>query len=124
MRISDWSSDVCSSDLGVADRLGAADALGDILPRHLEVDAAGVAAFGAVHGEEVLHLPQHAVEGPRRIAARRLDGLAVPRVAGPYNIAAFAPHDSDTRRPVVATLVMSTAGGRRMRAGHYTRMEG
>src|SRR3546814_13975751 len=83
MRISDWSSDVCSSDLGVADRLGAADALGDILPRHLEVDAAGVAAFGAVHGEEVLHLRQHAVEGPRLIAARRLDGIAVHRVAGP-----------------------------------------
>src|SRR3546814_7709519 len=98
MRISDWSSDVCSSDLGVAvgvvavaqrlvaDRLGAADALGDVLPGHLEVDAAGVAALGAVHSEEVLHLGQHAVEGPRLVAARRLDGVAVHRVAGPYHL--------------------------------------
>src|SRR3546814_15790471 len=61
----------------VADRLGAADALGDVLPGHLEVDAAGVAALGAVHSEEVLHLRQHAVAGPRPVAARRLEGVAV-----------------------------------------------
>src|SRR3546814_1071981 len=76
----------------VADRLGAADALGDVLPGHLEVDAAGVAALGAVHSEEVLHLGQHAVEGPRLVAARRLDGVAVHRVAGPYHLAALALH--------------------------------
>src|SRR3546814_10919292 len=101
MRISDWSSDVCSSDL-----------------------AAGVAALGAVHSEEVLHLGQHAVEGPRLVAARRLDGVAVHRVAGPYHLAALALHGADERRQVVAHLVVTHAGDEGEAARLVLRIEG
>src|SRR5919109_2105907 len=36
--------------------LGAAYALGHVLASHLEMHATGVGAFGAMHGEEALHL--------------------------------------------------------------------
>src|SRR3546814_6800083 len=72
MRISDWSSDVCSSDLVVAigeallgHRHRAAGAFGDVLPRHLGVDAARDRALGAMHREEAAYLGQDPVERPR-----------------------------------------------------------
>src|SRR3990167_1375562 len=37
----------------LGDRSGAADAFGDVLPGHLDMDAAGVAALGLVHREEL-----------------------------------------------------------------------
>src|SRR6185369_107940 len=46
----------------LGDRLGAADALGDVLAGHLEMDTTGVRAFRAMHGEEALHLREDAIE--------------------------------------------------------------
>src|SRR5687767_3034811 len=48
----------------LGDRLGAADALGHVLPRHLEMHAAGMGAFSAMDREEALHLAEDAVERP------------------------------------------------------------
>src|SRR3546814_14913991 len=93
MRISDWSSDVCSSDLEALARVEArvamrvvaigeallghrhraAGAFGDVLPRHLGVDAARDRALGAMHREEAAYLGQEPVERPRlRSEARRV----------------------------------------------------
>src|SRR3546814_17825626 len=88
MRISDWSSDVCSSDLEALARVEArvamrvvaigeallghrhraAGAFGDVLPRHLGVDAARDRALGAMHREEAAYLGQAPVERPRLVA--------------------------------------------------------
>src|SRR3546814_17175286 len=57
MRISDWSSDVCSSDLLPFDQVDAGDLLGhrmlDLQPRvHLhEPDAVGAQTFGGIGDE-------------------------------------------------------------------------
>ena len=47
---------------------GAAGAFGDVLAGHLDMDAAGMRALGAVHLEEGLHLLQDVVERPRLVA--------------------------------------------------------
>src|SRR5690349_7000 len=52
----------------------AADALGDLLAGHLEMDAAGMGALGAMHGEELLHLAQDVVEVASLLAVRRALG--------------------------------------------------
>src|SRR5712664_813106 len=46
----------------VGDGARAADAFGDVLPGHFQMDAAGVSALRRVDGEERLHLRQDAVE--------------------------------------------------------------
>src|SRR3546814_10183982 len=60
MRISDWSSDVCSSDLHVLELVGELDVLGD-----------GHAVLGDARGAE--RLLQHHVAALR--AERHLDGI-------------------------------------------------
>src|SRR4051812_9955380 len=52
----------------VGDGAGATEALGDVLPGHLQMHAAGMGAFGRVDREERLHLRQDAVERPRLVA--------------------------------------------------------
>src|SRR3546814_11256040 len=47
----------------------AAGAFGDVLPRHLGVDAARDRALGAMHREEAAYLGQDPVERPRLVAA-------------------------------------------------------
>src|SRR3546814_9852053 len=66
MRISDWSSDVCSSDL---DEGGEAFAVGDPLPRE-ELRGALDA------GERILDLVRQHGGGGARDAARTTDGAA------------------------------------------------
>src|SRR3546814_17648634 len=71
MRISDWSSDVCSSDLGDADGFGEAGiALAHLFVIH---PAATRAAREAGHGEtHALHMRTDAFDAP--IAAAREHG--------------------------------------------------
>src|SRR3569833_1176998 len=57
----------------VGDGAGAADALGDVLPGHLQVHAAGMRAFRRVDGEERLHHRQHTDEQPKQEARGRGD---------------------------------------------------
>src|SRR5690606_954921 len=72
----------------VADGARAAGAFGDVLARHLDVNAARMRSFGAVHLEEALHLLEDAVERARLVAGGG-DGVAVHRIAGPDDLAAF-----------------------------------
>src|SRR5260221_7528517 len=89
---------VAIGETGLADRLGAAHAFGDVLPRHLEMDAAGIGALFLVHGEEALDLGEDAVEDPRLVPVRRGHRVAVHRIAAPYHLAAFALDGADERR--------------------------
>jgi hypothetical protein len=59
----------------------AADAFGDVLPGHLQVNAAGMGAFRGMDTEERLHLGQDAVERPGLVAGVGRDGVAVHGVA-------------------------------------------
>src|SRR6185436_13292320 len=61
----------------VGDGAGTADAFGDVLPGHFEMDAAGMGALRRVDGEERLHLRQHAVERTRLVARGRGDCVAM-----------------------------------------------
>src|SRR3546814_9079764 len=49
MRISDWSSDVCSSDLGLCAPAPGGGTVGDLVTRVLDIAAAGLAARGEVN---------------------------------------------------------------------------
>ena len=72
---------VAIAQILVGDGARAADAFGDVLPRHFQVDAAGMGTLGGVNREERLHLGEDAVERPRLVAAVRGDGVAVHRIA-------------------------------------------
>src|SRR3954465_6705284 len=74
---------VARAELEVRDLLGAAEALGDVLAGVLDVDPARVRAEPLVDLEEPLDLIHDAVEVAGLVAARRLLGVAVHRVALP-----------------------------------------
>src|SRR3546814_20981670 len=77
----------------------AAGAFGDVLPRHLGVDAARDRALGAMHREEAAYLGQDPVERPRLVAVGRLDAVAVHRVAAPPHRMPLAPPPADEPWP-------------------------
>src|SRR5690348_11585828 len=57
------------------------DALGYVLARHFDMDPAGMGSFGAMDGEEGLHLGENALERARLVAAGAFDEIPVHRVA-------------------------------------------
>src|SRR3546814_4226642 len=70
MRISDWSSDVCSSDLGLVRRLAAGPGLPTAESRHAE----GVSLFGSQnqrHGVLAVRGVQHILGGLRAAGRSR-----------------------------------------------------
>src|SRR3546814_2840153 len=62
MRISDWSSDVCSSDLG-AERPNTTIALAQILQRVLKIEVAGIGCGGEAEGFARAHAVGEGNEG-------------------------------------------------------------
>src|SRR6202140_681036 len=65
----------------IGDGASAADAFGDVLAGHFQMDAAGMGALRRVDGEERLHLRHDAVERTGLVAGGRGDGVAMHRVA-------------------------------------------
>ncbi len=61
---------VASGQVGIGDVLGAAEALGDVLPGDLDVDPAGMGAQRPMHLEEALHLVDDPVEVAGLVARR------------------------------------------------------
>ena len=59
----------------VGDRDGAAGAFSHILTGHLDMDAAGMGALGAVHGKKARHLGEDPLERPCLVAAAGLDHM-------------------------------------------------
>src|SRR3954454_13263238 len=77
---------VAAGEVLVRDVLRAAEALGDVFPGDLDVDAARVAAERGVHLEEALPLVHDPVEVPGLVPGGRLVGVAVHRVALPDDL--------------------------------------
>src|SRR6185437_14322999 len=100
----------------VRDRARAADAFGDVLAGHLQMNAAGMRSLRAVDRKEALHLRQDAVERPRLVARGRGDGIAVHGIARPHHDAALALHRADQDRQVVGDLVGAEAVDQRQPA--------
>ena len=66
-------------------------------------------AFGAVDREEALDLAEDQVERPRLVAVRRLDRVAVHRVAGPDDVRPSRFDGADQRRQLLGDLVGAEA---------------
>src|SRR5690606_20822343 len=97
------------------DGTSAAGAFGNVLASHLDVDAARMRAFGAMNVEEFLDFLEDAVEGAR-LVARSGDGIAMHRVAGPYDRSSLRLHGAPQLRQVVAHLVRAKTGDERQAA--------
>src|SRR3546814_5637005 len=95
MRISDWSSDVCSSDLAEADRFE------QTLPISVEIGARA-AAGGIGSGRAVIDVESRPVAVPRRRDRRPVEG----RIAD--ILVAIGVADADLQRidPVIAVEVI------------------
>src|SRR3546814_935250 len=97
MRISDWSSDVCSSDLGVASRAKDGDRAGE--PRVRDDADRGGAALRHLDGPS-LHLAQAvAVGGDRGVRAvrDRRRGACGPHGGGAATVGSAASGDFAAR---------------------------
>src|SRR3546814_18315749 len=99
MRISDWSSDVCSSDLAEADRFE------QTLPISVEIGARA-AAGGIGGGRAVIDVESRPVAVPRRRDRRPVEG----RIAA--LLVAIGVADADLHRidPVIAVAVIFGVG--------------
>src|SRR5262245_13901390 len=110
-------------EIGVGDHTRAAGAFGDVLPGHLQVHAAAVGAFGAVHREEGLHLRQDAIERPCLVAGFRRDGVAVHGIARPHHDLALAFDRADHGGNLIAHLVGTEPHDQRQPARLVLRVE-
>mmetsp|Transcript_5437 Transcript_5437/g.16476 ORF Transcript_5437/g.16476 Transcript_5437/m.16476 type:complete len:228 (+) Transcript_5437:711-1394(+) len=95
--------EVCRLDVGAP-----SDALGDVVARHLQVDAARHGAHLVVHVEERLNLGAHVFVAPRLVALHRL-GVAVHGVALPRDDQARILDRLQQLRKVLAQLLRAHA---------------
>src|SRR5450631_699923 len=100
---------IAIAEVLIGDGARAADALGDVLPGHLQMHAAGIGAFRRMSAEERLHLGQDPVERTGLVAAVRGDGVAVHGIARPDHHPAVALHGANQLRQVIADLVRTEA---------------
>src|SRR3984893_15975128 len=96
---------IAIAEVFMGDGARATDALGDVLPGHLQMHAAGIAALRRVDGEERLHLRQDPVERTGLVAAVRRDGVAMHGIARPHHHPAFALHGANQLWQMIADLV-------------------
>ncbi len=89
----------------LGDLVAAADALGHVVAGELDVDPARVGAKLPVHLEEAGHLVEHVVEPPGLVPARRLERVAVHRVADPHELRSALGDRLDQRGKTVAHLL-------------------
>src|SRR5882672_9932258 len=114
---------IAIAEILMGDGARAADAFGDVLAGHLEVNAAGMGALRRMDGEERLHLRQDAVERTGLVAGVGGDGVAVHRIARPDHDTAFALHRADQLRQVIGDLVGAEAVDQRQPSGLVVRIE-
>src|SRR4030081_125732 len=114
---------IAIAEVLVGDGARAADAFGDVLPGHLQMHAAGIAALRRVDGEERLHLRQDPVEWTGLVAAVRRDGVAMHGIARPHHHPALALHGANELRQMIADLVRTEAIDQRQASGIIVRIE-
>src|SRR5262245_52131096 len=96
---------VAVAQILMRDGARAAKTFGDILPGHLQVNAAGMSAFGGVHAEEGLHFREDPVERPCFVTGVGGDGVAVHGIARPHHDAALALDGADHAGQMLADLI-------------------
>src|SRR5450432_918767 len=114
---------IAISEVLMGDGARAADALGDVLPGHLKMHAAGIAALRRVDGKKRLHLRQDPVERTGLVAAVRGDGVAMHGIARPHHHPAFALHGANQLRQMIADLVRTEAIDQRQASRIIVRIE-
>uniref|UniRef100_A0A0N4ZJN4 LigA n=1 Tax=Parastrongyloides trichosuri TaxID=131310 RepID=A0A0N4ZJN4_PARTI len=105
-------------------RLGAADAFGDVLAGHFQVDAAGMDALGLGHVDEGADLAHDAIERTGLVAVAGLQRIAVHRVDRPDDALARRLHRPHQARQAVARLVVAEAADQRQTARSVVRVQG
>src|SRR5262245_48951720 len=114
---------VAVAQILMRDGARAAKAFGDVLPGHLQVNAAGMGGFGGMHAEAGLHLREDAVERPGLVAWVGGEGAAVHGVARPHHDAARALDGADHARQVLSDLLIAEACDQRQPARLIIRIE-
>ncbi|MPL73688.1 hypothetical protein SDC9_19494 [bioreactor metagenome] len=114
---------VAARQILVRDRTHAAGAFGHVAAGHLEMHAARDRALGLVHAEELAHLAQHGIEGPGLEARRRLDRVAMHRVARPQHVRTFGLHRADQPRQMLADLAGAKARDQCQPSGFVLRVQ-
>src|SRR5688572_25804482 len=99
-------------EIGFGHSLQSARAFRHVFSGHFDVDATGVSSFSLVNVHEASHLGHDLIEGPRLVAVRGLDGIAVHGVAGPNDMAAFLLHGADEFGQMTVDLVLAEAGNK------------
>ena len=115
---------VAVAEVLLGDVIGATDALGDVLAGHLHVNTPGERALGPVHGKELAHLGEDAVEMTGLDPVRTLYRIGVHGIAGPDHLAALALDRADERRQPAFHLVDTHAHDHRQPARLVRGIEG
>src|SRR6516165_11134113 len=122
-------------EAGVADRviavveilLGdgarAADAFGNVLAGHFQMNAAGMGALRGVDREEILDLRQNPIERAGFVTGGGGHGVAMHRVARPHHHTTLALHGTDQGRQVIGDLFRAEAADQRQPARLILRVE-
>src|SRR5688572_20643744 len=84
-------------------------ALRYIIACHLNVDAAWICSLGMMNCKKALNLLKDAVEWTCLVTIGS-DGIAMHRITGPDNIAAFLLHGADQLWQMIANLVVTETG--------------
>src|SRR6185437_7468370 len=108
---------VPAGQIGVHDVIAATQTLGDVLAGQLDVQTAGHRAEAVVNFEEAGDLFDDVVEVPRIVTARRLDRVAVHRVAAPYDFGTGRRHLLNDRRQHVEHAIGAHASHEHQTAG-------
>src|SRR3546814_6052290 len=121
MRISDWSSDVCSSDLSITDHTGRVSRTGcggGPTPAALMQDALGAAVVVAPVGAV------EAVQAHRSAAARGMDEAALADIDADVAHAAAAAEEPQVRRgQALGGDARPLVGGQRPRGARQLEVE-
>ena len=109
---------VAGGKLFLEDGFGAAEALGHVLARELEVDAPRPDPLGAARGEEALDLVHDRVEAAGLHARIRLEDVCVHRVAGPHDGMLGLPNGAKERRQELEDVLRPHPRNEGQPAGH------
>ena len=101
---------VAGVEVGLVDRVGAAQALGDVVAGQLDVHAARVRAELAVHLEEAADLVHHVLEPAGLVAVGRGHGVAVHGVGDPHRLQPRVPDALDDAGQHVPDPLRAHAG--------------
>ncbi len=88
----------------LVDRVGATQALGDVIAGHFNVESTRDRAQGVMHLEESTHFVNNIIEVARLVAVGRRDRVAVHRVGHPQHLRAGSSDAFDDGRQLLPNV--------------------